>query len=168
MNIDKQFLIHVATEILIITTVTVFINKRISKVEKALLDQQYKTRELEYKIQHLEGLLSSVYQRQPPIPRVSPDKKHQPIAPQVEKQQQQQPKPQGMFDIPIGLQYLFGVPPERTHRHQAESPKTSAVNVEIIQEEEKKVATSTTVEDDEEDEKIVEEALHSILSDDQE
>jgi len=165
MNVDKQFLIHVATEIIIITTVTVFINKRITKLEKALLDQQYKTRELEYKLHHLEQLVSSRgYLPQPSTVQISrqPSKQHQ---------HQQNPLPEkkqpSMFGIP-GIQSLFNMfdPGVAIHRNSSTNAHTD-VNVEIIPEEEKQPLSQVVVED-EEDEKLVEEALNTILADDNE
>ncbi len=168
---NKQLIIHVATEIIVVGTVTVFLNKRITKLEKALLEQQYKNRELELRLQHIEQLISSSPPRQHQIPT-------KPYHSQQQSHSHQHPRPhhvndnpqsqQNMFDfnIPMGLQYLFGVPPERVRRqpHTTEE-KTPSVNVEVIQEEEKNEVTPTVVvENEEEDEKIVEEALHSILS----
>lgn len=171
MSLNKQLIIHVATEIIIVGTVTVFLNKRITKLEKALLEQQYKNRELELRLQYIEQLLHS-------SPQPVRQRQQQPINQQTSPSQQsvsrkQQPPPQ-VFDIPMfsgvnPLQSIFSTMFETKHTNTSfeKEKEKEQVNVEIMQEDPIIKEVNVTVTNEEE-EKIVEEALQSILHEESE
>jgi hypothetical protein len=171
MSLNKQLIIHVATEIIIVGTVTVFLNKRITKVEKALLEQQYKNRELELRLQHIEQLLHS-------SPQPVRQRQQQPIHQQASSSQQQVPRkqqpPPQVFDIPMfsgvnPLQSIFSTmfEPKHTNTSFEKEKEKEQVNVEIMQEDPIIKEVNVTVTNEEE-EKIVEEALQSILHEESE
>lgn len=166
MSLNKQLIIHVATEIIIIGTVTIFLNRRITKLEKALLEQQYKNKELELKLQHIEQVIYSSSRK--PFP---PQQHHlnQPLQQSQHTQQQQSRSSQPqVFDIPIlsginPLQSIFSTmfEPKQPVVRPTPQKEDNSMNVEILQDEQKEKQNVYVVDDDE---KIVEEALNSVLN----
>ena len=174
---NKQLIIHVAAELLIICTITILFNKRVNKVEESLLMYDKKFSEMKetigylfqviesqnQKIQQLSNIVQSKQTKQSqniPLNDVSPNSFiHSVLNLQPHKQPNVEIIP---IQIPSTTQNplhnILNIMSQSLHLQSQDQP-----NVEILPEEKKQVTISEDIDSDSEED-ILNQTLQTLLT----